>query len=445
MKDYLTKETPTRLLTWADTSSDNFPLFQKVLHGIVRIFFITTTEYKKNDLSLRASALTYVILLSLVPLLAISTALVKGLGDGDKLRTAIYTYVDNLENQESPQEPDTTENPERENTSSLSKHLKSAVDKIFNYVDRTNFTRLGTFGILGMVLSVILVLGNIEGAMNTIWHITSGRSIMRKIADYMALVVLMPLSLNFGLAAGAVVTSESLLSKFSILLPALWVQALLLNLIPIFFLSLTLFVIYLFFPNTKVKPLPALTGAIIAGFFWFEIQNLYLKLQIGVTNYNAIYGSFATLPLFLVWMYFGWVFILLGAQIAFACQNRATYQLLPKVSTPALQLSAAFDIVSHVYEAFNDGRPTSQERLQETFTDYDPDLLGQVVKRLITAKLLHTTQEDGAIMPSSPIEQARHEHIILAIFGTDEASSPGAINSGLAIEAAGKAKFRTSG
>jgi membrane protein len=449
MKTYLSKETPSRLLLWADSKPEHLSNIMRALHAVTRIFYITTTEYKRNDLFLRASALTYIILLSLVPLLAISTALVKGLGDDDKLRQAAYSYIENLENQESQLERivlgrsvDEMVSPP---SSTLSTHLKSAIDKLFNYVDRTNFTTLGTFGILGIILSVLLVLANIEGAMNTIWHIDNGRSVLRKIADYLALIVLMPLSLNVGLAAGAVVTSEALLSQFTILLPAVWVQTLLLNLIPIFFLSLTLFVIYLFFPNTRVKTMPAFIGAVIAGFFWFEIQNIYLTLQIGVTNYNAIYGSFATLPLFLVWMYCGWVFILLGAQIAFACQNISSYQLHPQPQTPALQLSAAFDIMDQVYNSFNAGNRLTIDELQDTYTSYQPDVLAQVTQLLIANGILHTSKENGNIMPSLAEERTGHEKIILAILGTKDGATPGAETSDTVITAAANAQFKQIG
>ncbi len=447
----LTKYSPTQLLAWADSKPHNPAFLLKILHGLLRILLITFSEFKKNDLSLRASALTYTILLSLVPMLAMSTAVVKGLGGGDQLRKAAYSYVDTLDRKNTPASPnyeippqDSQEPTSAPPSSTLTGHLKSALDKLFDYVDKTNFATLGTFGVLGMVLSVVLVFGNIEMAMNTIWNVESGRSVMRKIADYLALVVLMPISLNVGFAAGAIVTSEALLSKVAIFLPILWVQALILKLIPIFFLSLTLFVIYLFFPNTKVKTLPALTGALIAGFFWFEAQNIYIGLQIGVAKHNAIYGSFATLPLFLVWMYFGWVFILIGAQIAYSCQHRDSYQLLPTPTVPSLQLSAAFDIVSYVFTSFENAQPTSPEELHKHYSGYQSSLLYKTTELLISAGILHTMEETGHLMPSSPMEKAGHDKIIQAILGSSMTETEGGRESSLAIQAAGKAHYISS-
>ena len=239
----------TELIAWADEKCPQQTLGHRIIHAISRVVLITAQEFKKNELSIRAGALTYTILLSLVPMLAMSTAVVKGLGGGDQLRTVVYSYVETFEQKDTlideGGEPVDSLSSDK-SSSNLTEHLYSAVDKIFNYVDNTNFATLGTFGVVGIFLSVVLVLGNIETAMNAIWHVESGRSVMRKIADYLALIVLMPISINIGFAASAVLKNDALLSKFSILLPMVWIQALILKLIPIFFLTLTLYVIYLF-------------------------------------------------------------------------------------------------------------------------------------------------------------------------------------------------------
>ncbi len=447
------KVSPAHITAWADKKHSHHSQGMKVLHLFLRILLITLSEYKKNELSLRASALTYTILLSLVPMLAMSTAVVKGLGGGDQLRKAVYSYVETLDKTSYKKSPPPVaqeqnhSSPEipQQSSSSLTQHLSSAIDKLFDYVDRTNFATLGTVGVIGMILSVVLVFGNIEMAMNSIWHVESGRSVMRKIADYLALLILMPISINVGFAASAVITSEKLLSKVEMILPIVWVQALILKLIPVFFLTLTLFVIYLFLPNTKVKTLPALAGALFAGIFWFEAQNIYISLQVGVAKYNAIYGSFATLPLFLIWMYFGWVFILIGAQIAFSCQNRETYILSKKPAVPALKMSAAFDIVDHVFNAFDKETPTSLGDIQATFCQYQPKLLASTTELLIDADILHITAEKEYLMPSTTLENVNHGQIIEAILGDEFSETEGGVKSSLAIKAAGKAQPQPSG
>jgi len=395
-------------------------------------------EFLKNDLPVRSAALTFTIMLSLVPMLAMSTAVVKGLGGGDQLREVVYKYIETLDKGGSEaleKEQETAAAPGAAH-SNLTQHLHSAIDKVFAYVDRTNFATLGTFGVAGMVLSVILVLGNIEIAMNNIWNVESGRSIMRKISDYLALLVLMPISLNIGLAAGAVLGNDALLDKFSIVLPMVWIQAIILKLLPIFFLSLTLYVIYLFFPNTKVKTVPALIGALFAGFFWFEAQNIYISLQVGVSKYNAIYGSFATLPLFLTWMYFGWIFILAGAQIAFACQNRNIYRLTSTQAVPSLKLAIAYDLIEYVQDQFDNEKAATIEDFQQQFPMHRPVLIQEIGDELAANNIIHSTETDSRIMPSVPKEKLEHRKIIAAVLGKTFSNTAGGEHSRQALQAA---------
>ena len=181
------------------------------LRGFLRIIFIVVRESQHDRITLRASALTFTVVLSLVPMLALGTAVLKGLGAGDQMRQAAYTFIEQF----APGPPETTtvtpDFPTRQNdqttkstqpaladneiklpvgeleTEELTSHLQRAVDQIFDYVDHTDFTTLGTFGIIGMVLAALGVLGSIEQSMNVIWQTTTGRALGRKIIDYMAL------------------------------------------------------------------------------------------------------------------------------------------------------------------------------------------------------------------------------------------------------------------
>ncbi|MEE4243297.1 MAG: YihY/virulence factor BrkB family protein [Desulfopila sp.] len=430
---------PTRLIQWADGSHAEQPRFHRILHTVLRVILITAHHFKKNELSLRAAALTFTVMLSLVPILAMSTAVIKGFGGGDQLKEVVYSYVATLDGGTSPAGAETDGQTEADNDtvdSSLPQHLYSAIDKLFAYVERTNFATLGTFGVAGIILSVILVLGNIEMAMNSIWHVESGRSLMRKVSDYLALIVLMPISINVGLASSAVLTNEALLSKFSVLIPMVWIQAIILKLLPIFFLALTLYVIYLFFPNTKVKTIPAMIGAVFAGYFWFEAQNIYISLQVGVSKYNAIYGSFATLPLFLVWVYFGWIFILTGAQIAYAVQNRDTMRLLPRTTPPSLKLAIAYDVLEYVQQKFDMEEKASLDDFLHAFPMHSPETLQQTVDLLREADLIHWVDDQTSMKPSIPGNKLDHSRIIKAIIGSTYGETKGGEKSCEVLNAA---------
>ncbi|MEE4314798.1 MAG: YihY/virulence factor BrkB family protein [Desulfofustis sp.] len=442
---------PHRLLRWADGPPPTIPPL-RWLHSLTRIALIVLREMELNYLNLRTGALTYALLLSMVPLLAMSTAVVKGLGGGDQLRDIVFSYIDTLEQTAptviaGPDQQATTQlspptstsadpPPANEPAADLTGHLRAAAARLFDYVDRTSFATLGTFGILGVFLSVILVLSQIEAAMNTIWHVENSRSLLRKIADYLTLMVLLPIAINVALAAGTVLTSKSLSGHLDRIIPAAWMQSLLLGGIPILFLTVALYVAYIFFPNTKVKTVPTLIGALLAGTLWFATQNLFIGLQVGVANYNAIYGSFATIPLFLVWIYFGWLFVLLGAEVAYAIQHRSSYALQERPSDGVQQLSAAFDICATVAGRFEDGRGTTIDDLAAASPCYRRDLLTATVDRLVAAGLLHHSGETGALMPSAPPGSIDHRRLINVIFGSSPPDTTGGRRTAEVIAAA---------
>lgn len=441
-------KTPHRpsLRTWADRPLTDCSFFTSVMHYLLRVLLITISEFNKNDISLRSSALTYTILLSLVPMLALSTAVVKELGGGDQLRKAAYMYLATLEKSQSFKTTDridhiapwaTTTQEETKEETNLTGHLRSAVDTLFNYVDKTNFATLGTIGVIGVLIGVLLMLSHIESAMNVIWKVSAARQIPRKIADYLTLMILLPISVNVAFAAGAFLKSPALALRMDRLIPFEWLQSLLLKPIPIFFISLTFYAMYIFFPNTRVKNLPAVVAALLAALVWFMVQNVYIGLQLGVSNYNAIYGSFATLPLFILWMYLGWVFILTGAQLAYAFQNVTTYRLVPFSGSPSLKLGAAFDIMDHIYTSLACQKPVTAQTLAGSLPHYYPQIITEALDKLITAGVVHVSQTDSRLLPALPPEQYERQKVVNIILGTEAPDTAGGILSRRAIAAAG--------
>lgn len=428
-------QTSSVILTWADAITPDESPISRWPRKLVRIIILCLTEMKENVLTIRAGYLTYAILLSMVPMLAMSTAVVKGLGGGDQLREVVSTYIQTLERssgQDDTQASSTETSPQTELQTKDKKqredmvgHLSSAADKIFDYVDRTNFATLGTFGMVGILFSVIMVLGQVEKSLNVIWKVKDGRSFLRKVADYLALMILMPISLNVTLAAGTMLQSQSLGIHVDQFLPIEWIQTLLLKGLPIAVLSLTLYVAYIFFPNTKTQGIPTMIGALIAGTCWFVTQNIYIDMQIGVAKYNAIYGSFATIPLFLAWVWVGWLFVLIGAEIAYAIQNEPHHRFVSKTPRPVLQISAALDICSLIGRRFSGAQPTSTADITEQCPEYQPDLLKNVLDALVDNGILHYTKESDEIMPSRPPELLTNRKIIETVLGKDIPDTPG--------------------
>ncbi len=439
----------SRLVIWADQPGGQSPAgLKQIMHTLVRIVLITAREFNKNELSLRASALTYTFLLFLVPMLAMSTALVKGLGGNYQLRQAMHSYIDSLQQNPVPAGPaafelDGTQETEagttEEITATLTVHLRSAADKIFDYVDKTDFTTLGSIGVVVMLITVILAFDTIEQAMNTIWKAPTGRTAVRKVTDYLALLILIPIAINIGFAATTIIKNPTLFARIEPFLPVIWLQTFFLLLLPVLFITFALTVSYIVFPNTKVHTIPAVIGAIFAASLWFITQNIYISLQIGVSRYNAIYGSFATLPLFLIWLHLGLIILLTGSQVAYACQTRHSYQLIEPQATPAQKLSAAFDIIRQLFLAFDRQQKITAKMLPDLCPGQRPALLFSTAERLHAAGIIHTKDQEEYLLPTLPAAKLNQGAIVKAILGSDTPETEGGRQSRLAIEAASQA------
>ena len=207
-------------------------------------------------------------------------------------------------------------------------------------LDNTSGGLIAGLGIAVLFLTIIKMLSNIEDAFNNIWGIKKSRTLARKFSDYLAVILVCPIFLVVSGSLTVFINTQTgnALERFTFLQsfgPALrW----LIGMSPYGILWIIFAFIYLFIPNTKVRPGSALLAGVVAGTLFQLAQWAYVTFQVGVAKYNAIYGSFAAIPLFLMWLQFSWLIVLFGAELAFAHQNVETYEFEPD----CLELSASF-------------------------------------------------------------------------------------------------------
>ncbi len=447
-----------RIQLWAFSSSPAHLHTIGFLRLCTRIVLIMYEEFFRTHIAIRASALTLSIVLSLVPMLALSTSVLKGLGSAEQIRVAVIRFIDQLDPQSVlpktekdlsaetsfPSTPQTTPDSARiaaeQQPESLTTHLHHAVDVLFDYVERTNFAALGLIGVLGLIVVVLMVLATIEDAMNAIWHTHKGRPFLRRIMDYLALLILLPISLNVALAADAVLANKKIMIYISAIVPTAWVAAILIKLIPFVFIVITLLFMYLFFPHVKVKTSAAFIGAVFAATSWFLIQKAYIVLQVGVANYNAIYGSFATVPLFLVWLQIGWTFILLGASLGHAIQSHEHYDLQGAQPSPQRQLQAAFDILSLLYDDFTRRQPTRVNQLANRIPASSQADLESAVNLLAKGQLLNfiEDQKEETVIPVTSAENLSASEVVQLILGNEALTTHGGSLATSAIDGASR-------
>lgn len=264
---------------------------------LVKTIILAIRGFKREGLQTKASALTYSTLLAIVPLLAVVVGVASGFGLRETVRESVYSYFPGHRNE-----------------------LGQAFDFADNYLSMAQGGLFIGIGLILLLYTVVSLISTIEGTFNDIWQVKKSRSWHRKITDYLALFVILPamLTISSGLSLFLTTISNSFLNEYVFLTP---VADALLNVAPYVITSLFFTVLYMLVPNTKVRFLNALAAGVITGFAFQIFQFIYISGQIWVSKYNAIYGSFAALPLLLLWLQVSWLLCLFGAEIAYASQN----------------------------------------------------------------------------------------------------------------------------
>jgi len=245
---------------------------------------------------LLASSLSYTTVLSLVPFLAVAFSVSKGFGiyEAPYLRDVLLR---------------------------LTAEKADVVDALLGYIQNTNVKALGFIGVATLFVTSVSLLSTMEEAFNIIWHAKEKRGIWSRFSNYITVILVCPVFILAAFSVTATFQNASMIQWLREI--ELFNQAITMALkaVPMVMVAISLFILYKFLPNVKVSSYAAVTGAAIAGFAWQTTQALYIKYQIGATGYNAIYGSFAQIPLLLVWLYISWLIVLAGAEVANAAQN----------------------------------------------------------------------------------------------------------------------------
>jgi len=290
-----------------------------------------TSNFMANNSLLRASALSFTTLLSFVPLFALAFSLLKGFGAQNKLAPLILNQV--------------------------AAGSEVVVTRILSYINNTNMGSLGAIGLATLLFTAISMLSSIEDAFNVVWGVSETRSFYRKFSDYLSVLLSAPLLL---LAATSITTSLQSKWLTGWLIERTYLGDLflfLLSLAPYLSVWIALLLLYIFIPNTRVRCGSALLGAVLAGTLWQLAQWGYIHFQVGVGNYNAIYGTLAVLPILMVWIYVSWLIMLFGMEVVAAHQQLHTFRRdirVSRVSQSCREL-VALTLLKHIAQAFHEG------------------------------------------------------------------------------------------
>ncbi len=269
---------------------------------LLRRLVITIKLFIQNNLTSYAAALTYNCLLAFVPVLSIIYALAQGFGWGEeieqRLRDNLYANSDDVLSTE-------------------------VFNFVHSYIEHTHSGVFLGVGLLLLIFTVNNLSSSIETVFNTIWHVRTSRNVYRRMMDYTAIFVLFPTLVV--VTSGFSVFLMTIAGQYSSYLAISSTMTFIMRYTPLFLSSLCFIALFKFMPNTSVHWHSVLIPGILAGILFQLLQYYYFQYQIKLSAYNAIYGSFAALPLFMLWLQLSWYVCLAGGQLSYAIQHGDEY------------------------------------------------------------------------------------------------------------------------
>lgn len=388
---------------------EEYPPKMKFLFKYLRIIVLSLRGLIENKVTVRASALTYYTLMSIVPVLAMAFGIAKGFGADKYLEQELKEGL---------------------------KGQGEIADKLVTFanslLENTGGGLIAGVGVVFLFYSVSKIFSSIETSFNDIWKIEKPRSISRKFTDYLSMMLIAPILL---IAAGSMnvflATSLDTIAKqvelIGYISPVIMFAF---KFIPYILIWILFSVVYIVMPNTKVSPQSGIIAGIIAGTAFVVVQWVYIDCQVGMSKYNAIYGSFAALPLLLIWLQISWMIVLFGAEVSFANQNIDMYEFESETEhiCPNSKRNLSLLILNHIVKRFVNG-----EKAQTVF-ELSQDLkipvrlMKALLYNLIQCNIIVETINSGskniAYQPAQHIDNFSVAYVIKALDNLGAAFEP---------------------
>lgn len=352
----------------------------------LRTVNLSMRSFFNSDIQTQACAMTFRTLLAIVPALALIFAIGRGFGLQSFLQQELLQMFPGQQHAIG------------ETLGFVDKYLEQSSEGVFVGI-----------GLVFLLYTVINLLSCMEDTFNLIWGVKEGRSIWRKLSDYTAMLLILPVLMICGGGLSMILTSgiRTILdiAELSFLSEALieagsWVATCL------FFMA-----VYMLIPNTKVPPKYALIAGVLAGTGFMVLQWLFVSGQLYVSRYNAIYGSFAFLPLLLIWMQFAWMVCLVGGVVCYSSQNVYSLSFLPDSTeiSPSYRRKVVLAVVSIITRRFKEGKvPLTQNEIVKRYA-IPPKLFSVTADRLIKADIIRLAvidekSEDMGYIPAKSLD-----------------------------------------
>jgi len=368
------------------------------LYKLLKAFILTIRNLNGQQINTRASALTYSALLAVVPLLAVLFAISRGFRFQGIVESELFKYF-----HVQPEFLDT---------------IMSLIDRSLKYAESNVFLGIGLIFLLYMIINLLF---KVEASFNSIWGVKKARSLHRKFTDYLALLLIAPLFIVINAGLSVLLNSTMDIQILGVVVSPL------MKLVPYLITILLFTFVYMYLPNTKVKFMAALIAGVFAGVGFQLFQMLYISGQILITRYNAIYGSFAALPLLLLWLQLTWFICLFGVQLSFSYQNVNKFSFEHETQNISRRYKdfVYLLIMTLIVKRFDKGQePYTSDQISENFK-IPTGLTNDILYRLQEVGLVVETPADSlipAFMPAMNIDKLSTSYFFdkLDQFGSED-------------------------
>lgn len=349
--------------------------------------------FTEDRLFQNASSLSFYTLLSIVPIFAIFFGIAQGFGLDQRLEQEIRAGFANHQE--------------------IADHLISFSRTLLS---ETRTGLIAGIGVITLLWTFIGMIGNFERALNDIWHVTESRNFFRRVSDFLSIALLCPFyfilssSLTFFLSSEYIQISDHY-PWINQIGPVL---RLLIRMIPILLSFLVFSFLYYYIPNTKVPFKAALTAGFVAGVVFFLVQWIYIRFQIGLASYSAVYGSFAAIPLFLIWLQTSWLILLAGAELSYRITYNPHFEpQAPSGSIAINQKEIAMWMVKKAANKFNNGQILTLKECIQSLKFNHPFIKSVWSILVANGFLLEVKNDiDEGIVPAKPSDQIRLKEIL---------------------------------
>lgn len=380
---------------WLEKPDESAP--RRLLRSAAQLVALTARGFQQDHLMLRASALTYVTALSVIPVLGVAISIVGLVGGGE---TLIDFAIDQL----------TTVAPD-------------VREMVRGYAARLDFASFGAIGGAVLFGTAIFALRHLEATLNDIWAVPSNRGWARRFSDYLAVMVVAPISTGVAVSLATTLQSNKAVAWLLEDPAFASVYGAGLALVPVFVLFVGFTFLYWFFPNTEVKIGAAALGGLVAAILFSVARTVYVEFQIGAATYQAVFGALSALPLILAWLYACWAVLLLGAEVAFATQNLpfARREMRSGETTVVQREAVAVELAVAIASHFREGiEPPDADALAD-WLDEPVRLVRRLCEALSAAELIRPVhaEDDGDAgwLPARPLDAMTVGDVLRAVRG----------------------------